>query len=171
MNIRLLTRSDAPAYWSLRLKALKQYPLSFASNYEDSAELPFEQVLLQFSNAQDDFIVGALDDNHHLIGMMGLHREQKTKLRHKAMLWGVYVVPELQGNGIARLLLAEVIQRAKQISGLEQIQLSVVTTNTAAKHLYESLGFQTYGTESHALKYKGQYVDEAHMVLNLVGED
>ncbi|CRI00648.1 Uncharacterised protein [Streptococcus pneumoniae] len=45
--------------------------------------------------------------------------------------------------------------------------LDVVVGNDAAKKLYESLGFQTYGVQERSLKHNGQYWDEEHMVLFL----
>ena len=48
---------------------------------------------------------------------------------------------------------------------MEQIQLSVVTTNESARRLYRSLGFQVYGLEPAALKLDGRDLDEEHMYL------
>ncbi|MGQ0452909.1 GNAT family N-acetyltransferase, partial [Bacillus sp. SS-TM] len=50
---------------------------------------------------------------------------------------------------------------------VEQLMLDVVVGNDAAKKLYESLGFQTYGVQERSLKHNGQYWDEEHMVLFL----
>jgi ribosomal protein S18 acetylase RimI-like enzyme len=63
--------------------------------------------------------------------------------------------------------LDELLARARQLAGLEQLQLSVVTTQAAAVHLYQSRGFQTYGLEREALRDGDSYVDEYHMVLFL----
>lgn len=46
---------------------------------------------------------------------------------------------------------------------MKQINLSVVTTNSSAKRLYERHGFETYGIERNALEVGGQGYDEAHM--------
>jgi ribosomal protein S18 acetylase RimI-like enzyme len=50
---------------------------------------------------------------------------------------------------------------------LEQITLAVVTTNEAARSLYRSLGFATYGVEPRALKVGERYLDEDLMTLSL----
>src|SRR5436189_227219 len=49
--------------------------------------------------------------------------------------------------------------------GIEQIFLRVGSANSAAKSLYESLGFRTCGFEPRVLKVGGKYVDEETMVL------
>jgi ribosomal protein S18 acetylase RimI-like enzyme len=51
-------------------------------------------------------------------------------------------------------------------NGVEQLELEVVTQNNRGVFLYERLGFKTYVTKKHALKYSdGTYADEYCMVL------
>jgi ribosomal protein S18 acetylase RimI-like enzyme len=54
---------------------------------------------------------------------------------------------------------------ARQDLSLEQILLSVATSQKAACQLYRSIGFEAYGTEPNALKVGSAYVDEEHMIL------
>ncbi len=61
----------------------------------------------------------------------------------------------------------ELLRVARSQSGLELINLAVASHNTAAKRLYESLGFQLYGRDVHALKMGETYGDEDLMVLHL----
>ncbi|WP_240510186.1 GNAT family N-acetyltransferase [Virgibacillus profundi] len=63
--------------------------------------------------------------------------------------------------------LVEVIQKAGDLGVIEQIYLTVVTTNASAKRLCSSFGFKVFGTEKNALKYNDTYFDEYHMVLFL----
>jgi ribosomal protein S18 acetylase RimI-like enzyme len=79
----------------------------------------------------------------------------------------MYVAPEARGQGVGKALLQEVISRASELAGLEQINLMVVTTNIAARRLYLSLGFRVYGLEYHAMKRGDVYWDEELMVLVL----
>lgn len=53
------------------------------------------------------------------------------------------------------------------MAALLQINLCVTTVNEAAKHLYESQGFQVYGVEKNAINVDGEYLDEALMQLLL----
>jgi hypothetical protein len=43
----------------------------------------------------------------------------------------------------------------------------VATSQPAARQLYLSLGFESFGCERHALKIGDVYVDEEHMSLSL----
>jgi ribosomal protein S18 acetylase RimI-like enzyme len=72
-----------------------------------------------------------------------------------------------RGKGIGRALLVRILEEAKKDSSLEQILISVATSQTAARQLYRLLGFETYGTEPRALKVGSTYVDEDHMILRI----
>jgi ribosomal protein S18 acetylase RimI-like enzyme len=54
---------------------------------------------------------------------------------------------------------------------VEQLTLSVVQDNEAARNLYRALGFETYGIEPRALKSAAGYADELLMVCFLARED
>ena len=79
----------------------------------------------------------------------------------------MYVSPDQRGLGIGKSLMVEAIQVANDWTGVEQVYLTVVTTNEPAKKLYASLGFEVFGTEKKALKVSDTYFDEEHMVLFL----
>jgi ribosomal protein S18 acetylase RimI-like enzyme len=64
----------------------------------------------------------------------------------------------------------ETIRRARSIAGLEQLLLGVMISQTAARRLYESLGFVVFGREARAVKVAEQYYDEEFMVLDLQEE-
>jgi len=44
----------------------------------------------------------------------------------------MYVLPERRGQGVGKALVQELIARTRQIDGLEQLLLAVVTTNRTA---------------------------------------
>jgi len=66
-------------------------------------------------------------------------------------------------------MLRALLQRAAGTEGIEQIMLSVATTQNAAVSLYRSLGFESFGRERRALKIGERYVDEENMVLYVNG--
>lgn len=79
----------------------------------------------------------------------------------------MYVIPEAQGRGIGRALLDEILFTARQMTGLEQLHLSVTEQNTAAKSLYLSCGFELYSAEPRALKIGAHYLNELHLLRYL----
>jgi ribosomal protein S18 acetylase RimI-like enzyme len=77
----------------------------------------------------------------------------------------MYVSPLKRNLGIGRKLKSRCIEQAKSLEHIEQIYLTVVSTNTSVKNLYLSLGFKSFSKEIKALKTDNTYIDEEHMVL------
>jgi len=168
MNIRLLEESDAKVYQVVRLRALKNDPDSFGSTYEQEMVRPLEKFSERIQHTKNQFSLGCFDDSDSLIGIVNFVCEDRLKTAHKGNVYGMYIEPEFRGKGIGRSLLLALIEKAtSECDRLEQIHLTVVSTNEAAKRLYTSLGFEVYGVEPHALKFGGQYFDEDLMVLKL----
>ncbi|MEK5038501.1 GNAT family N-acetyltransferase [Sporosarcina sp. FSL K6-3457] len=165
MKVRCLTAQDAEAYLAIRLKALQNNPEAFGSSYEEEKGQPVEKYILRFQS-NDSITVGAFVDDQ-LVGVVTLFRESLAKLQHRANIIAMYVAPDQRGLGIGKSLMVEAIQVANNWAGVEQVYLTVVTTNESAKKLYASLGFEVFGIEKRALKVVDTYFDEEHMVLFL----
>ena len=57
------------------------------------------------------------------------------------------------------------LERLRLLEDIEQMTLTVIAGNAAAKKLYEGFGFQLYGTEYNAVKWRGKYFAEDLMML------
>ncbi|MDR4945503.1 GNAT family N-acetyltransferase [Neobacillus cucumis] len=170
MEIRLLTFKDAKTYWTLRLEALKNHPEAFLSSYEESVqrENPVEQMARNFT-VKGNYTFGAFAQGE-LIGMVTLIQEERIKVRHKANIFAMYVTPSKRGIGAGKALLTAAINKAIDLSEVEQINLNVTASNHSAKQLYANLGFKQFGLEKKALKINEKYYDDAYMVLHLQKE-
>jgi ribosomal protein S18 acetylase RimI-like enzyme len=161
VDLRLLTADDAEAFWHLRLQALRNDPAAFADSTEEHLETTVETTRERLSRNDParNFVVGAVEDEK-LIGTAGFFRRKNNKERHKGH---IYVQPESRGKGVASALMHEIIRRARDMDGLEQITL-VASANLPAQRLYKALGFESYGIEPHSLKIGNDYVDDVLMV-------
>ncbi|WP_108669253.1 GNAT family N-acetyltransferase [Peribacillus acanthi] len=165
MAIRQLTEYDAEQYRVIRLESLQNAPEAFGSSYEEEKERPLDFFR---SRLQSDYSLtfGAFECDI-LVGVVTLVKETKLKLKHRANIFAMYVLPEYRGTGLGNKLISEAINKAKEWTDVEQINLTVVSTNKSAKRLYQSIGFEVFGEEKRALKLDGRYLDEQHMVLFL----
>lgn len=136
---------------------------SFRISPNDDLKTPFPT-----NETDDSFTIGAFL-NENLAGIVSFARDgnDREKLRHKGILFRMYVLPEYRGRGIAKVLIENVIKKAKLLDNMEQINLTVVTNNLNAKNIYSKFGFETFSSEKHAFKWKGKYFDEDAMVLFL----
>jgi ribosomal protein S18 acetylase RimI-like enzyme len=166
IRTRPLGAQDADAFWRLRLQALEQSPRAFGESAEEHRAISMEVFRKRLASASDEnYVLGAFSRSE-LVGTVGFGRSTRRKQRHKARIWGVFVEEAYRGQGVARRLMSEVLQRAKSLPELEQIILTVGDEQKAAKGLYASLGFTVFGHEPRALKIaENLYVDEDYMVF------
>ncbi len=164
--IRQLKPSDHRLFYELRMTALETNPESFGATPEEFAAQSLEERQRQLNGGDNSFVLGAFLDEK-LVGLLGFFRRKGEKLKHKGVIWGVYVLPEARRKGLARALLTEALQKCRPLEGLEALLLTVVSSNHSARALYESMGFATYGQEHAALKIGGNPVDEDLMELVL----
>ena len=150
-------------YKNLILKGLQSDEESFRIAPIDEKSAPFPT-----SGQEDSFTLGAFK-NDNLVGVASFTREGKTrvKLRHKGLLFKIFVDPQFRKQGIDKTLIQRVIEKVEKITDIEHINLTVIPTNKYAKKLYETFGFETFSSEPKAIKWKERYFDEDQMKLIL----
>jgi ribosomal protein S18 acetylase RimI-like enzyme len=163
-EIRRLTGNDAPAYRSMRLRALAEHPEAFTSSFDEEAMKGDDWYERRLQAPAQTF--WGLFQAGELRGMVGLERETKAKSRHKAKVVGMYIAQEYAGQGLGRQLVDRLIGEARA-EGLELLVLTVTHGNSQASNLYERCGFRSFGVEPRAIKVDGRDFGKNHMYLDL----
>ncbi len=163
IKIKEIHSSYLPHYKQFLMQGLEQDSRNFRISPADERDSPFPT-----KDQPDSFTLGAFEENE-LAGIVSFQREgeNREKLRHKGLLFRMYISPQHRGKGIGKLLIESLLERVKQLEDIEQINLTVVTDNIVAKKLYEKFGFRSFSTEINAMKWKGSYYSEEQLVLFL----
>lgn len=152
MQIAALRDLDAPRYRSLMLEAYALAPDAFTSTLAERTAEPMDWWLNRLAPASGLGQAFGAFDGPSLVGAVGLEYSAKPKIRHSALLIGMYVQPAARGLGVGRALVQAAIEAALARGGILTLQLTVTEGNTPAIRLYESLGFRAWGTEPLAMR-------------------
>ena len=163
--IRQATLKDAATLRELRLEALQNRPMAFASDYEEESKLPLSHTEEQLRD-QKEVALFVADVDSTLVGMTGIGQYRHTKEKHNGFIWGVYVQPAWRGKNISGQLIEACINWAMNHS-IKLVKLGVASTNTSAINSYVRCGFRVYGVEPQVLFYDGVYYDELLMVREI----
>lgn len=163
MQIQQLDASYAEAFRAIRLQALKDSPTAFLSSYKEEKERPLS-AFADLLNASPSRTIFAALESSEIVAIVGLGRESRLHIRHKASINSMFVKPSYRNQGLGKQLLSHTLRFADSQKGLIQITLGVTTSNLAAIWLYESLGFKPFGIELKASLIDGVYYDQMHMI-------
>lgn len=165
IQFRKLQANESNSYREIRLECLKKFPENFGSNYKDEKAkgTSFFQPFIEQENV-NNFVVGAFYKTN-LVGISGFNRYDNEKTKHRGRIIQVYVNPEYQGHRIGSNIITTTLNEAFKISGIEQIEINVLTTNKNAEKLYTTLGFETYGVQKKYLKIGDAYFDHKMMMM------
>jgi ribosomal protein S18 acetylase RimI-like enzyme len=164
-QIRTLNSEDAIQYRELRLRALREHPEAFATSYEEECERSLVEVTGRLAPGPEQITLGAFDDER-LLGIATLIRPARAKMRHRATIAAMYVAPEARDRKLGRALLQRALAAAVEW-GVSDIDLSVTVGNHAARKLYASAGFVSYGVQPRSLYVQGRFYDVEWMNLPL----
>ncbi len=162
MKITQLPSEHWLEYKKLRLEAVQDSPQSFLATVEETEAETDAEWQDKIKN-----MLFAVNEAGELVGMVGVYSDRKVKLKHIANIVSVYVKPDYRGQGIGKKLLEAALTSAKANPEIAKIQLGVITTQDAARHLYKSLGFKKVGELKRAVKIGDTFYDEHLMEILL----
>lgn len=159
----VVVRQAVPADWersrAIRLRALRDAPLAFASTYE--REIAFQPELWQERIAGSAQFL-AEDATGEVIGTASGRGDPDRS--DTVLLVAMFVVAEARRSGVGEQLVRAVVAQART-DGASRVRLHVVETNHDAARLYARCGFARTGV-TEPLPHAPE-LTEHEMVLDL----
>ena len=151
--------TDAQRFWNL-LSAL-DHETEFML-YEPGERSPdLSRVTRLLSSPQDETLVLAAEAEGELVGFLSADRGGQRRTAHSAyIVCGVREGYRNQGLGTRFFRMLDEWAKANRVTRLE---LTVLTENAAAVHLYQRCGFEIEGTRRNSMRVRGVYKDEYEM--------
>ncbi|MFS4581363.1 N-acetyltransferase family protein [Phaeobacter sp. C3_T13_0] len=140
MILRRLAKADLNDLRALWREGLMQFPASFLMTVEEAADISDATLLTGFESGA---YLGVLIEDR-LVGFAVLRRGGLSRISHAADLGPFYISSAYQRQGLAKALLAHVLDHARE-AGVRQIELCVDAENSAGQALYLQAGFRPFG--------------------------
>jgi len=164
IEVRQLVTEDFDRYFRLRLAGLVERPAAFTTDADSWRNAERSTLESQLSPERSDSpVIGAWVGARELIGLVGMNREQRRSVAHKAGLWGLYVSPSYRRHGVGRRLVEALIAQAERQPGLRQFRAVVPTSCVEALALLGALGFESYGLERAGRLVGGTFHDQSYL--------
>ena len=161
--IRPLTFEDAEQFKNLRLETLREDPKAWTSNLESEVNLPVATFTSMISYGVQLPIFGyygSFNENNELVAYAQISPNYRPKKKHVAVISDVAVKKSERKKGVGAELIQLLIQKAKEVSWVEQVHLWVNSANDAS-NFYEKQGFTRIATVPDGVKEPdGSYQDE-----------
>ncbi|OGS49379.1 MAG: hypothetical protein A3K68_02530 [Euryarchaeota archaeon RBG_16_68_13] len=98
-----------------------------------------------------------------IVGQVDCRGGEFSKTRHVGLV-GIAIRDGWREVGLGRILMSRILEWMRARS-FRKADLSVFATNTRARRLYESMGFEVEGIQRRQFRIRGEYVDGIQMGL------
>lgn len=156
--IRTIEASDARAFIHLQEEIFQQ--TDFMYNTPNELELTVQQLrkyLSDWKKLKTRTVLLCIA-NGVFAGYAVIHGHRHSKVKHVASIH-LAVKEEYQRQGIGKSLMEEAENWAKK-RAITRLELSVMTHNAGAVHLFEKMGFQHEGKRLQSVKVNDSFIDE-----------
>ncbi|WP_195237005.1 GNAT family N-acetyltransferase [Romboutsia sp. 1001285H_161024_C4] len=160
MEIRKIKMKDANNYLDMLLNLDKETKFMMFEPGERPTDINIAKNIIEKSINGDNLVLVATDDEN-IVGFLSVQRGVPKRIKHTGYIV-VGIREKFRGKGIGSKLFSELDIWARK-NNITRLELSVICSNTVAKHLYEKNGFEIEGVKKNAMIVDGKYVDEFFM--------
>ena len=108
-----------------------------------------------------DNLILVAKDEENIVGFLSAQKGEYKRIKHTGYIV-VGIREKYRGKGIGSKLFSELDTWAIE-NKITRLELSVICSNTIAKHLYEKNGFKVEGIKKNTMIIDGKYIDEFFM--------
>ena len=160
VDIRKIKMEDANSYLEMLLNLDKETKFMMFEPGERSKSIDIARRKIENTIKGDNLILVATEGTE-IIGFLSVERGVPRRIRHTGYVV-VGIREKYRGMGIGSKLFSELDKWTRE-NNLTRLELTVVSSNIVAKHLYEKNGFKIEGTRKNAMIIDDKYADEYYM--------
>ena len=157
MIIREIKMEDADNYLHMLLNLDNETKFMMFEPGERSTDINDIKNIIKESINGNNLILVAIE-NENIIGFLSLERGVPKRIKHTGYIV-VGIRSNFRGMGIGKKLFSKLDEWVME-NNITRLELSVICSNTVAKHLYEKNGFEVEGIRKNSMIIDGKYVDE-----------
>lgn len=167
IELRNAVVQDAEALIEYLKKTNAESPYLICEPEEITLSIEQEkEIIIGKEKSERELLLLAFENGRHIGNVSLMSVGTSIRYKHRCCI-AIALYKKYHGRGIGRQMLNTILDVAKK-NGYTQAELEVVTENSGAVHLYESLGFHKYGQLPNSMRYKdGRTVDSFLMVKEL----
>lgn len=160
MNIRRCELKDADDMLKMLLSLDKETKYMMFEADERPNDVNRIEAMINQSINGDNLLLIAIEGDD-IIGFLSAQRGIPKKIKHTAYIV-VGIREAFRGKGIGGKLFSELDLWAKE-NNVSRLELTVMCSNSIAKHLYEKNDFEVEGIKRNSIFMDGNYIDEYYM--------
>ena len=156
MEIRNIRIEDAENYLDMLLNLDKETKFMMFEPGERPTDInALKNAIKKSINDNNLFLVVTYKEN--IVGFLSIQRGEYRRIRHTGYLV-VGIREKYRGMGIGNALFSKIDTWAME-NNITRLELTVICSNTIAKHLYEKNGFIVEGIKKKAMIIDDKYLD------------
>lgn len=160
MNIRRCELKDADDMLKMLLSLDKETKYMMFEADERPNDVNRIEAMINQSINGDNLLLIAIEGDD-IIGFLSAQRGIPKKIKHTAYIV-VGIREAFRGKGIGGKLFSELDLWAKE-NNVSRLELTVMCSNSIAKHLYEKNDFEVEGIKRNSIFMDGNYIDEYYI--------
>jgi RimJ/RimL family protein N-acetyltransferase len=160
MIIREANIKDADGFWEMQHDLDKETKFMLYEPGERKKNINIIEDLINKSVNGENLLLLAEEDMK-IVGFISAQRGVPIRIKHTAYIV-IGIRRAFQGQGIGSEFFRKLDSWAIE-QNIKRLELTVMSPNEPAKHLYEKYGFFVEGVKQKAILLDGEFIDEFYM--------